>query len=310
MGSGTLGFSAFFSDDDITIGKTAYKYAQLTAEFLNYNAVEFIRMADEMLAARGAGAGELYAGLARRLADMLSAMPLFGGLERTAAPGTREFADEVTALKDDLAFISTRYRWLLKRLFASPARSKPRGGGRYARLLDSHSAGALLSGTSLGKKDGADPAAARIQFTLRQTASGELRVCERMDFSGLADFIYIDLFRGIMRGYIPKPCKLCGAFFLQGAGFFYEYCEGCRSEGPLESFRLKVRDNEVWKLHQRAYKKYYARLLKGRLTREDFDAWALRAAALRDKLLHGPQPPPPEALEKYAVELNNLAANV
>ena len=37
----------------------------------------------------------------------------------------------------------------------------------------------------------------------------------------------------------------------------------CREIGATASFQEKVRNNEIWKLHQRAYKKYFARTRKG-----------------------------------------------
>ena len=59
--------------------------------------------------------------------------------------------------------------------------------------------------------------------------------------------------------------------------------------GARASFGQKVKDNEVWKLHQRAYKKYYARVLKKTMSREEFQGWTREAEKLRD-----------EALEAYA----------
>ena len=36
------------------------------------------------------------------------------------------------------------------------------------------------------------------------------------------------------------------------------------------------------KIYKRAYKKYYARVMKGNMTREDFNAWVEHAAAEQD----------------------------
>ena len=50
----------------------------------------------------------------------------------------------------------------------------------------------------------------------------------------------------------------------------YTYCERiapggetektCRDIGASQSFQSKLRKNEIWKLHSRAYKKYFARV--------------------------------------------------
>ena len=44
-------------------------------------------------------------------------------------------------------------------------------------------------------------------------------------------------------------------------------------------------NNEIWKLHQRAYKKYFARTRKGTMSKPEFEAWAQEAEQLRDEAL-------------------------
>lgn len=50
-------------------------------------------------------------------------------------------------------------------------------------------------------------------------------------------------------------------------------------------FRAKVLNNEIWAIHQRAYKKYFARTKKGTMTRPDFLAWETESELLRDEAL-------------------------
>ena len=38
----------------------------------------------------------------------------------------------------------------------------------------------------------------------------------------------------------------------------------------------------MWKFYKRAYKKYYARVMKGNMARDEFNAWVEHAAAERD----------------------------
>ena len=63
----------------------------------------------------------------------------------------------------------------------------------------------------------------------------------------------------------------------------------CREIGASSSFRSKVENNDVWKVHQRAYKKYFARIRSGLMTKGEFEVWSRQAADLRDA-----------ALERYA----------
>lgn len=56
----------------------------------------------------------------------------------------------------------------------------------------------------------------------------------------------------------------------------------CREAGARAVFENKIQSEETWKIYKRAYKKYYARVMKGNMNREDFNAWVEHAAAERD----------------------------
>lgn len=99
------------------------------------------------------------------------------------------------------------------------------------------------------------------------------------------------------------PCKWssvleiytnCGRWFLQMPGMTYAYCgepapgqdgKTCREIGATSSFRSKVQNNDVWKAHQRAYKKYFARTRKGTMSKGVFEVWSRKMETLRDDAL-------------------------
>ena len=56
----------------------------------------------------------------------------------------------------------------------------------------------------------------------------------------------------------------------------------CREAGARAVFEKKIQDEAAWKLYKRAYKKYYARFMKGNMSREEFNAWGEQAAERRD----------------------------
>lgn len=104
---------------------------------------------------------------------------------------------------------------------------------------------------------------------------------EKMYFDHLADFIYVEFMKGLQKGFVPKRCANCGRWFLQEPGLTYNYCNQtapgeteltCRDISSRASFRDEVRNNEIWQVHQRAYKKYFARTRKGTMTRTAFEA--------------------------------------
>ncbi|MCM1234089.1 MAG: DUF6076 domain-containing protein [Ruminococcus flavefaciens] len=59
----------------------------------------------------------------------------------------------------------------------------------------------------------------------------------------------------------------------------------CREVGARTVFEKKIQDEDAWKLYKRAYKKYYARFMKGNMSREDFNTWAEGAAVERDSTI-------------------------
>lgn len=75
----------------------------------------------------------------------------------------------------------------------------------------------------------------------------------------------------------------------------YNYCDQpapngedgktCREVGSTKSFRAKVLNHPVWAIHQRAYKKYFARTKKGTMTKAEFLAWETESERLRDEAL-------------------------
>lgn len=118
---------------------------------------------------------------------------------------------------------------------------------------------------------------------------------EKLYFDRLADFVYVELMRGLQRGFVPKRCANCGRWFLQTPGASYNYCDQpapnseedktCREVGSTKSFRAKVLNHPIWAIHQRAYKKYFARTKKGTMSKAEFEAWGREAERLRDEAL-------------------------
>lgn len=130
-------------------------------------------------------------------------------------------------------------------------------------------------------------------FALHPVEGASVMV-ERYTFSSLRDFLYVELGRAIFHGNAPRQCRLCGRWFLHEQGDRAIYCERiapgeetktCREVGARAVFENKLQSEETWKLYKRAYKKYYARVMKGNMSREDFNAWVERAAAKRDSTI-------------------------
>ena len=194
-------------------------------------------------------------------------------------------------------FIQERYSWFLTEAFQQSAFEKKKGQRKvpltqqiYENCLD-----AFVSGVSLGKSPEVDAPQVNIQYAVLEIDEEHHELVEKLYFDRLEDFVYVELMRGLQRGFVPKRCANCGRWFLQTPGASYNYCdrpapnsgEGktCREVGATKSFRAKVLNNEIWAIHQRAYKKYFARTKKGTMTRPDFLAWETQSERLRDEAL-------------------------
>ncbi len=128
-------------------------------------------------------------------------------------------------------------------------------------------------------------------FAFHPIGSDVGTMVERYTFSSLRDFLYVELGRAIAHGNAPRQCRLCGRWFLHEQGDRAMYCERiapgeesrtCREAGARTVFEKKIQDEDTWKIYKRAYKKYYARYMKGNMSETAFKAWAAQAAVERD----------------------------
>ena len=198
--------------------------------------------------------------------------------------------------RDDILYIQERYGWFLESLFEGQPFEKKKGQKKIplAKQLTDHFLEALVSGVSLGEDNQIDAPQVNIQYAVLEPEGCQPELVEKMYFDRLLDFVYVELMRGMQKGFVHKRCANCGRWFLQYPGATYAYCDGpapgqedktCREIGATASFQEKVRNNEIWKLHQRAYKKYFARTRKGTMSKPEFEKWARDAERLRDRAL-------------------------
>ncbi len=213
-----------------------------------------------------------------------------------AAPKPGSVLRTYLSAGEKAAPIRERYTWFLDDLFGDTVPEKKKGQRKkpLAELIYSRGLDALVSGVSLGSGPEIDAPQVNVQYAVLEKDDKTHELVEKMYFDHLADFIYVEFIKGLQKGFVPKRCANCGRWFLQGPGMTYNYCPEiapgeteltCRDIGSRASFRDKVKNNMVWQVHQRAYKKYFARTKKGTMTKTEFEAWAREAEGLRDRAL-------------------------
>lgn len=200
---------------------------------------------------------------------------------------------------DAIRLIQERYGWFLDGIFAGKPFEKKKGQRKtsLAQQIEKKGLEPFVSGVSLGESPETDAPPVKTQYRIRGEKE-KAEIVEKMYFDRLLDFVYVEFMKGLQKGFVPKRCANCGRWFLQKPGATYAYCtdpapgqdgKTCREIGASSSFRSKVENNDVWKVQQRAYKKYFARIRSGLMTKSEFEAWSCQAADLRDA-----------ALERYA----------
>lgn len=268
--TGFFSFDVLFGEAHIEINRRSYKYNELFTAFMNYDMGEY-----KSAAAQGCGTDKLN--------EMILEMPLFRDFPN---PGRLNGATEAeyAALLEDLELLE-RYRSFLKD-------ANYRKDKNFIQQIAKNGMSAFVADKTMGASEQRTAAVSNLQYLLLEDENGKAALFERMTFTRLLDFLYTDFFKGVMKGCVPKQCKLCGRYFLQEKGFRYEYCDGvfedgqtCREVGAARSFKDKTENNDVWKLHQRAYKKYYARVMKNTMSKAEFNEWAGGAERLRDETL-------------------------
>ena len=196
---------------------------------------------------------------------------------------------------DDIRLIQERYAWFLDGVFADAVFEKKMGQKKIplAPMICSRGYEAFISGVSLGENPETDAPPVKTQYRIRGEKE-KAEIVEKMYFDRLLDFVYVELMKGLQKGFVPKRCANCGRWFLQMPGMTYAYCgepvpgqdgKTCREIGATSSFRSKVQNNDVWKAHQRAYKKYFARTRKGTMSKGVFEVWSRKMETLRDDAL-------------------------
>ena len=214
----------------------------------------------------------------------------------TSQPPQDSILNLYLSVGEDGLPVQERYAWFLEQLFRDAAPEKKKGQRKkplaeqiYSQCLD-----AFVSGISLGQSSEVDAPQVNVQYAILERQDGTHELVEKMYFDHLADFIYVEFMRGLQKGFVPKRCANCGRWFLQEPGMTYAYCDQiapgeteltCRDIGSRVSFREKVKNNEIWQIHQRAYKKYFARTKKGTMTRKEFEIWEREAEKLREQAL-------------------------
>ena len=123
----------------------------------------------------------------------------------------------------------------------------------------------------------------------------ETFAAETLHTESAQDLAYFLLSRCLQANVRFRKCKYCGRYFPIQGGTRAEYCdrliEGstktCKEMGYTKLYEKTLFENPANKEYKRAYKTRNARIRRGIMTRDEFNAWAEAARLKRDQCLAG-----------------------
>lgn len=121
-------------------------------------------------------------------------------------------------------------------------------------------------------------------------------LAERVVFSSLADFLHMDLFRGLMHGNVPRRCHNCRKFFLLQKGYDVRYCtriapgetkRTCRQVGAHNKQADRDSKTPVQIEYENTYNRLKKRKARGKISTDEWNALVARAQDIREQAQRG-----------------------
>lgn len=119
----------------------------------------------------------------------------------------------------------------------------------------------------------------------------KLTLAEQITFESLGSFLYMDLYKGMAAGNLPRRCQRCRKWFLAVGGYNTVYCDRvvpgtdrktCRDVGAHEKEKAE-NQKAARKEYYRVYNRLKARKQRGKITTDEWNRQVVRAQELREK---------------------------
>lgn len=107
---------------------------------------------------------------------------------------------------EDIKPVRERYTWFLEELFRDVPCEKKKSQRKLplAEQVYQSCLGAFMSGVSLGQSPEVDAPQVNTQYAVLEMEDGAHELVEKMYFDRLSDFVYVELMKGLQRGFVPK----------------------------------------------------------------------------------------------------------
>lgn len=135
----------------------------------------------------------------------------------------------------------------------------------------------------------------QVSYTPLYTGKGTM-LAEEIFFEDLVSFLYIDLYKGMMAGNLPRRCDNCGKYFLTIGAYNTCYCNEiapgetertCRMVGAHRKEKAKSNSQPILKEYSRVYNRIKARKRKGKITVEEWNKQVAYIQEIKEAALRG-----------------------
>lgn len=251
---------------------------------------------------------KLLAGDRRRNAPYLREHPDM--TDEMLTPGTprneayTRWMEKLEKLEDELQSFVRNTKWMLEEFFQQlPSRSRQdylRAYAAYRRTIqeamrqrqDVENEGEAWEDATVELDTVALDYPVTISLLpVMDTHSRLLTLAERMTFERLTSFLYMDLYKGMAAGNLPRRCAHCGRWFLAQGGYDTLYCgrvvpgtggKTCRQVGAHEREKEKRKTETAVQEYSRIYNRLKARKRRGQITVDVWNRKVAQAQALKD----------------------------
>lgn len=231
--------------------------------------------------------------------------------------GYAYWLSKLDKLEGELSAFSRNTRWMLEEYF-EPLRK--RRTEHYAEAFSAYRFD-ILNAMQMEEESGekeltVDLNSVRLDYPVQTSFvptidpdTKKLALAEQITFESLASFLYMDLYKGMAAGNLPRRCQHCRRWFLAVGGYNTMYCDRvipgtngktCRGVGAHEKEKAENK-KAARKEYQRAYNRLKGRKNRGKLSVDEWNRRVARAQDLRDTFVSGAL-----TQEKYVKELDTL----
>ena len=116
-------------------------------------------------------------------------------------------------------------------------------------------------------------------------------LAEQMTFESLPGFLYMDLYKGMAAGNLPRRCAHCRRWFLAMGGYDTRYCnrvvpgtngKTCRKVSAHEREKEKRKKETAVREYKRTYNQLKARKRRGQIAVDEWNRQVAQAQELKD----------------------------